>query len=119
MYGNKATWRIQVISDAQEPAPAAAPTRQIRVVAPVRATSNAHNGQQTACALPQQPIPQSNPIEDLLVRCFVCAGKALRRAHNELLAQGFAGLEAPIWEDIRAAGISLFIERNRRDREAA
>jgi hypothetical protein len=56
----------------------------------------------------------SHPIEDLLVRCFECAGRALLRAHDAIGKTGLS-LEPPIWEDVRAVGISLFIERNKRE----
>ncbi len=102
--GQQNYWTAQVVPDALEDDDAPPPPR--RLAAPPQPV-----------APQQQPAAgaaESSPMEDLLVRCFLCAGKALERSHAAL-AQRLPQLEAPIWEDIRATGLSLFIDRNRRE----
>lgn len=114
-------WNVQVLSDAGEPTgdpapPPMPPARQMRVVAGQRQINGA-----TALAPQQQTQPQhqqSEPIVDLLGRLFVTAGRSLQKAHSQLVDEGII-IEAFNWEDIRALGISLFIERNRREERAS
>jgi hypothetical protein len=113
MRGKQAVFSAQVVSDAAEPPVAPAPARQIRVVAPQPSYTNG-NG---TTAAGRQQAPESHPMEDLLTRCFVVAAHALRRAHTQLAREGFE-LDPPNWEDIRPSGATLFIERNKREREA-
>jgi hypothetical protein len=112
-------WSVQVLSDASEsaedvPTPMP-PARQMRVVAGQRtqgATALARRPQPQR----EQQLPQSEPMVDLLARLYVTAGRGLQKAHAQLVDEGIV-IEAFNWEDIRATGNSLFIERNRRERE--
>ena len=59
-----------------------------------------------------EPVPQVHPLEEVMTRCFVVAGRALWNARQTLLAEGIPTPE-PAFEDFRAAAISMWIERSR------
>jgi hypothetical protein len=87
-----------------QPAPAAV-AQGVRMLAP-----------QTQFAPAPQPQTEApakvHPLEEIMQRCFVVAGRALWNAHRELAAAGCA-YDQPTMEDMRAAGISMWIERTR------
>ena len=110
-HGDESVYSVRLVSDAQEPPP----PQTARVVRMADKSNGSSNGYVNGAAAPAQPqIPASHPIEDLLSRLFVAAAHSLGRAHRQLAKEGF-NLEPPIWEDVRAVGISLFIEHNRRE----
>lgn len=100
--GNGYVYAANVLPDGTEPPPQSVVVRS--------------NGKPPATKpQPAQEIPTSHPMEDLLVRCFVVAGRASWKAWEQLKAEG-KQMDEPIWEDIRATGATLFIERNKRER---
>jgi len=133
--GKEYFFSVQIVSDAEEPPvdkllvpsrrnepppPPEPPaeTRRVRMIAPAPAVRAAYaqangGGYVNGSAAPQT-VPQSHPTEELLARLFVAAGHALAKAHAQLKAEGFQ-LEAPIWEDVRAVGLSLFIQNSRKE----
>lgn len=50
-------------------------------------------------------------MEELLTRCLVVAGRSTHNARCILIEEGYPAPEA-LWDDVRAAGISLFINRS-------
>lgn len=126
----KDRWNVRVLSDAQEE-----PQPGPRIVAPSPAqrtngmrsipstggpeTNGYANGYANGAAARQfappeavPAVPQVHPMEELMARCFVVAAHALQRAYDEVTREGMTW-DAPIWDDVRATGISLFIERSR------
>jgi hypothetical protein len=107
------SWRCEVLSDARTDY--SEPLKQsIHQVQQQRQPTNGA----TALAPRNQPVQQ--PVQqlgthDLLARFFVLAGRALRMAHQQLGTEGIE-IEPFNWEDVRASGISLFIEHNRGQR---
>jgi hypothetical protein len=96
-----AVWSVQVVPDtAPEPAP-------------IHRTNGATAIKQMA-RVAEKPngASQTHPMEDRLVKCFTLAAAAVWRAHREIVAMGIE-MEPPNWEDVRACGISVFIEVNK------
>ena len=108
--GQGSYWTAQVMPDAAEDLPQPTVTRQ----PPQQQKAVLGRAASNAIAPPAQAIPQSHPMEDLMVRCLVVGARANLRAYEELRRQGIE-TEAPIWEDFRATGTSLFIERNKQE----
>jgi hypothetical protein len=122
MQRNKQTlYQAQVVvSDAAEPPEA---ERAPRLVSS-RPNATAHTVRQPAKsyvngAAPRQqaapPQPATDPIEDILTELFVRSGRAQGRAYAQLTAEGVEFEHPPKWADTRAAAISLFIDRTRKE----
>jgi hypothetical protein len=64
--------------------------------------------------LAQRPAPAAtvHPLEDLMVGCLVTAGRSVWRAYEELKKSG-CDFDKPMIEDVRALGITMYIERTR------
>jgi hypothetical protein len=131
LRGKNAFWNAQVLPDSAEPPPLRTPARvaanATRLLAPrpsypptnAQAGAARHLAQQIPRD-PQDPLPEpppaaapeTHPMEQILTRCLELAARAQWNAYRTAQAEGIA-IEGPNWEDVRAAGISLFIERAR------
>lgn len=126
LRGKNAIWNVQVVPDSAPPPPAS------RMVAPRPAYSNGNghsapqqhweNEPQPTTPRPQ-PAPAQQPattttypMEEVMARCLEISARANWRAFQAAKAAGIA-IEGPNWEDVRAAAISIFIERSRNQRE--
>jgi hypothetical protein len=119
LHNNRAVFSVRVLGKdsapppraAAQPAPTPAP---IRMLSPQTQVAPAPTRPAPAAA--HQPeaaqIPTVHPLEDSMQRCFVVAGRALWRAYAALKEAG-CDYDVPTIEDARAAGISMFIERQR------
>lgn len=145
--GKSMQWRIEVLSDATEPAPEPPqPAPGPRIVAPVPARTNGANALQPEAAPAAQtarrveagpkpftseasrntaPAASSVPepltpkiVEERLTRLFVASARALRNAHEQLSKdEYFNYLEMFTWDDIRATAIHLAIGIEKREAE--
>ena len=93
-------------SDAQEPV-ATRPT--VTMMAPQTQRVPA-----PAPAVAAAPLAVVHPLQEVMTRCLEVGYHANVAAYNNLIAQGIE-IDAPIWEDVRATGISFFIERMKRE----
>lgn len=130
LRGRNAIWNAEVLPDAdvqQQPsrmvAPRAAyqaPRQMPNGHTPERRTSEDHPPY-----LPPPPDPQPRPqpaapaaaaaplrIGDIMQRALEISARANWSAYLAAKAAG-CEIDAPTWEDVRAAGISMFIEHNR------
>jgi hypothetical protein len=130
LRGRNAIWNVQVLADAREPEPPP-PAPTARMVAPrpqyTNGTANDFPRQdprlaeQLRASQPQpapaaQPTTTTYPMEDIMARCLEVSARANWRAYKAAQAAGIQ-IEGPNWEDVRAAAISIFIERSRNARE--
>lgn len=124
--GKDIAWSVTFVSDAAE-LPAAVPqvsyARGVKFPARVFAQPETAPQPQRRVEAGPKPVtseasrttaPAASNVTDLLSRLFVTAAHSLAKAHEQLKQEGYS-LEPPIWEDIRACGLSLFIEHNRRE----
>jgi hypothetical protein len=108
-------WSAQRLGDS--PAPPEPPTRMV-APRPAYSNGNGHHEPPPPAAPPKPPVPmpqlaaEPHPIEALMFRCFVAGGRTLWRAYQKLLAEG-CDYDKPQIEDVRAAGITLYIERTK------
>jgi hypothetical protein len=70
--------------------------------------------QRVAAPAPPAPIATVHPLQELMTRCLEVGYYANQNAFLNLRAQGIE-IDPPTWEDVRATGTSLFIERNKRE----
>jgi hypothetical protein len=118
--GGPVTWEVR--NAASRPSyPAPTNLRTLPAPPPQQYVAGAVAPQQQPAPPAPQPAPQSqaNAYEELMFRCLVCSGRAQLRAWEHLkpiYAAAGVELEPPFFEDVRAGGISISIERNRRTR---
>ena len=128
LRGRNAIWNVQVLADSAEPPPPPEPPPS-RMVAPRPPYTNGNGsqlgGHHQAGAAAYQPPPAPAPaplatpqgsMEDVMTRCLEISARAHWRAYQAARAAGI-DIEGPNWEDVRAAAISIFIERGRNARE--
>lgn len=126
LRGRNAIWNVQVLADAAEP-----PQRTTRMVAPrpayptatdripAAAGGNGHRDRYAetmsrpiAPAAAQPAAAAAETIGAVMQRALEIAARANWAAYTAAKAAGWE-IDAPTWEDVRAAGISIFIEHNR------
>jgi hypothetical protein len=118
--GEVPVYRVRLVSDAHLPVPVlherpqdAAPqpvAQPIRMLAP-----RAQEAPRLAAPPTAQTVPTSHPMVDLMTRCLIVGYQANQNAYEQLRARGIE-IDPPTWEDVRATGTSLFIERNKQSR---
>jgi hypothetical protein len=121
LRGNNAIWSVQVLADS-EPPPPPPPTRMVaprptyaaapsQNAAPSQPNGNGHH--QAPAPTPLPPLAaEPHPIEQLMLRCFIAGGRTLWKAYLKLREEG-CSYDTPTIEDVRAAGITLYIERTK------
>lgn len=106
---SQGTWTVRVLSDAQPLPP--------EMLLPQRQPEEASHSLMHAPAPPTparlaQPRVQVHPLEALMTRCLEVGYFANQAAYQNLRLQGVE-IDPPTWEDVRATGISFFIDRRR------
>lgn len=118
---NREIYWEATLANQQAPLPATRTTEsRLRGNYPAQQTTYAQPVTQTATAraLPppaapaHTPVADGHPLEQLMTNCVICAGRALARGREVLLAEG---VNVPEWlsDDFRSAAISMWIERTK------
>lgn len=130
MRNNRVEYQARVISRDAEPPP---PQRQqpapyerqagqpVRMLAPqsqIRSEPAPFPPSPAALAERPSPVNTVHPLEELMTRCLVVAGRSVWRAYVELTEAGCA-FDKPMIEDVRALGITMYIERTREQNRGA
>lgn len=121
LRGKNAIWNIQVLADSAEP-----PAQNTRMAAPrpayaaapqparpsQPANGNGHMHASRPAAAAPEPAPAAPKIGEVMQRALEISARANWTAYQAAKAAG-CEIDPPTWEDVRAAGISMFIEHSR------